>query len=110
MGWPDLKLGPDESGFAALTELLAEGQVYVKLSALYRLCPPPYDQADDYVARLLAANPQGLLWGSDWPHLMLGDAEMPSGGAAMDTLLRTVTKAEDLKTILADNPAHLFDF
>ncbi len=110
MGWPDLKLGPDDPGFEILRQLLAEGKIYVKLSALYRLCPPPYDQADEFVAKLLAANPDGLLWGSDWPHLMLADAEMPAGGAVMDTFLRTVTKADHLQKILVDTPAELFDF
>ncbi|MEO0358961.1 MAG: amidohydrolase family protein [Pseudomonadota bacterium] len=110
MGWPDLKLGPDEAGFETLTQLLADGQVHVKLSALYRLCPPPYDQADTFVDRLLAANPDGLLWGSDWPHLMLNDAEMPDGGAVMDTFLRTVTRDDHLQKILVDTPARLFDF
>ncbi len=110
MGWPDLKLGPDEPGFDIMRQLLAEGKIYVKLSALYRLCPPPYDQADEFVAKLLAANPDGLLWGSDWPHLMLADAEMPAGGAVMDTFLRTVTHPDHLQKILVDTPAKLFDF
>ncbi len=110
LGWPDLKLGPDEAGFETLTTLLADGQVHVKLSALYRLCPPPYDQADAFVEKLLAANPDGLLWGSDWPHLMLNDAEMPDGGAVMDTFLRTVTRDDHLQKILVDTPARLFDF
>lgn len=110
MGWPDLKQGTAEPGFELLCQLLSEGKVFVKLSALYRLCPPPYHQADEFVARLLAANPEGLLWGSDWPHLMLADAEMPSGGAVMDTFLRTVTKQDHLQKILVDTPAKLFDF
>ncbi|MEM6306461.1 MAG: amidohydrolase family protein [Pseudomonadota bacterium] len=110
MGWPDLKLGPHDPGFDMLVQLVSEGAVYVKLSALYRLCPPPYDQADAYVARLLQANPDALLWGSDWPHLMLNDAEMPAGGAVMDTLLRTVTQRDHLQKILVETPAKLFDF
>ncbi len=110
MGWPDLKQGPDEPGFECLRQLLSEGKVFVKLSALYRLCPPPYDQADEFVERLLAANPDGLLWGSDWPHLMLADAEMPDGGAVMDTFLRSVTRTDHLQKILVDTPEKLFDF
>ena len=110
MGWPDLKLGVDDPGFQTLIRLLGDGAIYVKLSALYRLCPPPYDQADDYVSRLLATNPDHLMWGSDWPHLMLADADMPAGGAVMDTLIRHVTKPDDLQKIMVDTPARLFDF
>ncbi|MGB1236173.1 MAG: amidohydrolase family protein [Planktomarina sp.] len=110
MGWPDLKLGEDDAGFDTLTQLLDEGCVHVKLSALYRLCPPPYGQADAFVTKLLSTNPDGLLWGSDWPHLMLNDATMPEGDAVMDTFLRTVTRDEHLQKILVDTPARLFDF
>ncbi|MGB0800003.1 MAG: amidohydrolase family protein, partial [Planktomarina sp.] len=110
MGWPDLKLGVNDPGFQTMVRLLAEGHIHVKLSALYRLCPPPYDQADEFVNLLLNTNPDGLLWGSDWPHLMLGDAEMPQGGAVMDTFLRLVTKPDHLQKILVDTPAKLFDF
>lgn len=110
MGWPDLKLGQNEPGFETLCQLLAEEHVYVKLSALYRLCPAPYDQADAFVARLLAANPDHLLWGSDWPHLMLGDAQMPAGDGVLGTFLRTVTSQEHRQKILVDAPERLFGF
>lgn len=110
LGWPDLKLGVDEPGFQTLVQLLGEGKVYVKLSALYRLCPPPYDQADEFVDLLLRTNPDGLLWGSDWPHLMLADAGMPKGGAVMDTFLRLAGKPDYLQKIMVDTPAKLFDF
>ena len=110
MGWPDLKLGVNEAGFQTLLRLLGDGKVYVKLSALYRLCPPPYTQSDDFVKALLACNPDRLLWGSDWPHLMLSDAKMPKGGAMMDTFLRLVQKPKDLQKILVETPAKLFGF
>ena len=110
IGWPDLKLGVDDPGFQTLLSLLADGHIYVKLSALYRLCPPPYDQADGFVAALMAANPEHLLWGSDWPHLMLADAQMPAGGAVMDTFLRTIPNPRDRDQILVHTPAKLFEF
>ena len=77
IGWPDLSLGPEDPGFQTLLGLLADGHVHVKLSALYRLCDAPYAQADPFIAALVKANPDHLLWGSDWPHLMQADAKLP---------------------------------
>jgi predicted TIM-barrel fold metal-dependent hydrolase len=62
--------GTAQPGFAALARLLADGKVWVKLSAPYRAS----DQAPDYgdlqpiVAAMVEANPDRLVWASDWPH------------------------------------------
>jgi predicted TIM-barrel fold metal-dependent hydrolase len=62
-------LGIDQPGFAALTSLVASGRAYVKLSAPCRISKAP-DYADVAVlARsLIRANPDRMLWGTDWPH------------------------------------------
>jgi len=54
-----------DPGFRKLTELGPGGQVWVKLSAPYRLAgldPAPYAAA--FLAQF---GPERLLWGSDWP-------------------------------------------
>ena len=61
IGWPDLSLGTDDPGFQRLLGLVADGHVHIKLSAIYRLCPAPYDQAAPFVAALVAANPDACL-------------------------------------------------
>lgn len=110
MGWPDVKKGADDHRFNTLTQLLSEGRVMVKLSALYRLFPPPYDMAEPFIQKLIGANVDGLIWGSDCPYVTRPNSEMPDGGAAMDTVLRVVTNHDDLHKILVDTPAKLFDF
>ncbi|MEL6607864.1 MAG: amidohydrolase family protein [Pseudomonadota bacterium] len=110
LGWPDLSLGMDDPGFQTLLRLLGDGHVTLKLSALYRLCPAPYDQAAPFVEAALAANPEALLWGTDWPHLMLADAAMPNAGTLMDVFNAHVPRAADRQTILVDTPTRLFDF
>jgi predicted TIM-barrel fold metal-dependent hydrolase len=75
--WPDLSLGMAHPGVQTLCRLLAEGQGWVKLSGLYRLCNAPYDATDARVAALAAANSERCLWGSDWPHIMHNGAQMP---------------------------------
>ena len=107
--WPDLGAGVDEPGFAALRALLAEGRVWVKLSAPYRRADAPYDATDAHVRALLDANPERCLWGSDWPHIMLADAERPRAGALLDALARVTDEAEWV-AVLRDNPAALYGF
>jgi predicted TIM-barrel fold metal-dependent hydrolase len=63
-------LGVGQPGFAALVRLLRAGRAYVKISAAYRIStrPPDYPDAAPLARALIAANPQRILWGSDWPH------------------------------------------
>ncbi len=109
VGWPDLSLGVDDPGFQCLLRLVAEGHVYVKLSALYRLCPAPFDRAAPFVEALLRANPERCLWGSDWPHLMLADAALPDAGDLLNQFL-SLADTNQTQHVLVNNPNTLFQF
>lgn len=110
MAWPDIAAGPDAPTFARLCDLLASGDVWVKLSGLYRVADAPWDATDAFVARLVAANPERCLWGSDWPHIMLNGAQMPDAGALLDAFMRVVTDEATRQRILVDNPATVYGF
>lgn len=110
IGWPAEDTSPQSEGFQALCRLLADGKVWVKLSALYRMCDAPYDETDALVAALIAANPERCLWGSDWPHLMLADAKMPQATTMLEAFDRVVPDTETRNRILVSNPAKLFRF
>jgi predicted TIM-barrel fold metal-dependent hydrolase len=110
LAWTDIGAGIAEPGFQALLRLLGEGRAWVKLSGVYRLCVPPWEAADGHVAALLAANPERCLWGTDWPHLMLGDAAQPDAGALLDAFHRVATDAESRRRVLVKNPARLYGF
>ena len=110
IGWPDLSLGVAHGSMQALCRLLAEGQVWIKLSGLYRLSNAPYDRTDAFVNALVAANPERCLWGSDWPHIMLNGAEMPHAAQLLDAFHRVVTDDQTRYRILVDNPAQLYGF
>ncbi|MFK7745961.1 MAG: amidohydrolase [Roseobacter sp.] len=110
IGWPADGLTSTSAGFSILCDLVAEGKVWVKLSALYRMTDAPYVETDALVARLIEANPERCLWGSDWPHLMLADASMPHAAELLDTLDRVVPDDRTRHRILVDNPAALFQF
>lgn len=110
IGWPDLSLGLEEPGFQALLRMVSEGDVYVKLSGIYRVEGVPYEVASEAVARLTAANPERCVWGSDWPHLMLADAAQPNAGDLLNAFLDAVPSEAERQAILVDTPAQLYGF
>jgi predicted TIM-barrel fold metal-dependent hydrolase len=113
--------GPKQQGFAALLELAAAGKVYVKLSAPYRITSRPDGSDGEGIVRpLIDANPERMLWGTDWPHTGAWPGvprrrETPEAfhpiddGQQINLLGRWATQAE-LQRILVDNPARLFGF
>lgn len=110
VAWPSAGLSPSGKGVDTLCALLAEGRAYVKLSGLYRLCNAPYTDADALVKKLITANPEACLWGSDWPHIMLNGADMPSGATLLDAFDRVVPSDALRTSILCDNPLKLYRF
>ncbi|MEM6758297.1 MAG: amidohydrolase family protein [Pseudomonadota bacterium] len=104
-GWP-LDLSSDTPAIDTLCALMSEGHVYVKLSAPYRLTRD-IAAASPLIQRLVAANPHRCLWGSDWPHIMLGDAQMPRAATLAD-LITDLTDGDTQKLIFVDNPNRLF--
>ncbi len=120
-GLPDLTAGPEQPDFAALVALVRTGRMLVKLSAMERLTGAGEGhRLAPYIRALVAANPQALLWGSDWPHTGGG---RNIGRAATDIepfeplddalALSALTDAVDTATlvrILVANPARLYDF
>src|ERR1043166_1464261 len=62
--------GLEQPGFEALVQLVRSGSAYVKISGAYRSSTqaPDYADAAPFAKALIAANPQRILWGTDWPH------------------------------------------
>jgi predicted TIM-barrel fold metal-dependent hydrolase len=94
-----------------LMERLKDGSCWVKLSAPYRVSAQPSPHADltPLVRALAEANPQRVLWGSDWPHTELhrGTPE----AASLAQLVHTWFPDEALRRqICATNPARLYGF
>ena len=87
MGRPDPGKGIDAPGFQALIRLLKSGRGWAKLSAPYRtsLQPPPYADITPFAHALVEAAPDRLVWGSDWPHVLL-ETEMPNDGDLVDQI------------------------
>ncbi|KAB0266801.1 amidohydrolase family protein [Microvirga brassicacearum] len=111
-----------DAGFSNLTALLRGGNAYVKLSAPYRIASgPEYAGAQPIVEALIAANPERVLWGSDWPHpgAPAGTIRTPDrvepfrqedDGMALVRLAAWVSDDRALRRMLVENPVHLYDF
>jgi len=111
MGRPDMRHTVAAPGFQALIRLLQSGRGWSKLSAPYRASaqPFPYDDIIPYAHALVAAAPDQLVWGTDWPHVMLKTA-MPNDGDLYDQLHVWVPDVEVRHKILVDNPRRLYGF
>lgn len=122
-GGADAALGPTQAGFADLVALVASGKAYVKISGAYRasIRAPDYPDAVPLARALIAANPERILWGTDWPHT---NSTTPPGrkatdvtplfqiddGCLLNQLLVWAPDAATRKAILVDNPARLYGF
>jgi predicted TIM-barrel fold metal-dependent hydrolase len=111
MGRPDPRKGVDAPGFQALIRLLKSGRGWAKLSAPYRtsLRAPPYDDMTPFAQALVAAAPERLVWGSDWPHVLL-DKTMPDDGDLVDQLAVWAPDEAVRRRILVDNAEQLYGF
>jgi len=107
----DAAAGIENPAFRHLSHLLAEGRLWVKLSAAYRISEnhPDYDDARLLHEALISANPDQLLWGSDWPHTRLED-DMPDDGHLLDLFNDWTGSAALRRKVLVDNPARLYGF
>jgi len=104
--WPDASLGADHPGIQALCRLLAEGRAWTKLSAPHRWAKTD-EEADFIRTALLRANPERCLWGSDWPHLMLGGVPVPDP-IKQCASLRAQMSDTDAQAVFVDNPSKLY--
>jgi 2-pyrone-4,6-dicarboxylate lactonase len=111
LGYVPASRGLHTDGFEALLRMMKDGRAWVKLTAPYRLTLSalPYSDVDEFAERLLDAAPQRLVWGSDWPHVIIKTA-MPNDGDLFEVFARWVPAQADRRRILVDNAAALYDF
>jgi predicted TIM-barrel fold metal-dependent hydrolase len=111
MGRTDAQRGTAVPGFQSLLRLLGAGGCWVKLSGAHRVsrAAPDYPDAQAFHEALVAANPDQLVWGSDWPHPRM-EGEMPNAGHLLDLFNAWTPDDAIRRRILVDNPARLYDF
>jgi len=103
--------GSDAPGFQALLRLLRAGRAWVKLTGPYRISGAalPYADVAPFAHALARAAPERLLWGSDWPHVMLKGA-MPNDADLVDLLTAWLPDEALRRRVLVENPAKLYGF
>jgi predicted TIM-barrel fold metal-dependent hydrolase len=103
--------GVQQPAFQALLRLLRTGRCWVKLTGAYRISSmdPPYSDVRPLAEALVMERSDRLLWGSDWPHVMV-KSTMPNTTDLFDALLDWVPEGQVRTRILVDNPQELFGF
>jgi predicted TIM-barrel fold metal-dependent hydrolase len=113
--------GLEQPGFSALVNLVKSGNAYVKISGSADSVSTQPDLADvaPLARALVAANPQRILWGTNWPHP--GSAPVAGrkptdlalhvqtdDGKVLNLLPVWVPNAATRRLILTENPARLY--
>ena len=123
MGLPDVALGLEQPVFQTVLHLAGAGRIWVKLAGAVRITRATGRLADaiPFMRALVAAAPERLVWGTDWPNLgfharqqvrgdeLLAHRELDAG-ELLDVLIDAVPDAATREAILARNPERLYGF
>jgi 2-pyrone-4,6-dicarboxylate lactonase len=111
MGRTDARAGISTAGFQSLLRAVSDGWCWAKLSGAHRLSreAPDYPDARPFHEALVAANPDRLVWGGDWPHPRVED-EMPDAGHLFELFQAWTPDLPTRQRILVSNPAQLYGF
>jgi 2-pyrone-4,6-dicarboxylate lactonase len=114
-GYVPTGVGIQDAGFQALLALMKRGKAWVKFTGPYRISSrskaqqPMYEDVKPFAQALMACNPSRIVWGTDWPHVMVKGA-MPNDADLCDLLGDWVLDSELREKILVHNPAALYGF
>ena len=104
--------GVQAPGFQALLELAKRGNTWIKISGANRVSRgdlPPYDDVQPMAEALIKANPDRIVWGTDWPHPNKYKVN-PNDGDLVDAFGDWVTDEAMRRKIMVDNPAAFYRF
>jgi predicted TIM-barrel fold metal-dependent hydrolase len=115
--------GTAQKGFASLLRLVQSGKAYVKVT--HRFLPggtgPDYKDSAEMLSALLAANPQRVLWGTDWPHTDssrvpgrkttdVAPFEKVDDAAWFQRFLNMIPNAKAREMVMTENPGRLYGY
>ena len=100
--------GLNHPAFTILRRMLDHGRTWIKLSGAYMFGAPPYAEATKLARACVAAAPERLVWGSDWPHPT--EKDKPDDAVLFDLLSDWAPDERTRHRILVDNPAELYGF
>ena len=109
------------SELPVILDLLKSGQIYIKLSGVYRISSanPDYVEVKDLAQRYVEANPDRILWASDWPHTntlpgipatQVTPYRMVDDQKVFQLLPEWIPHRDNLLKVLVTNPERLYRF
>ena len=111
--------GLKQPGFQLLLDLVKLEHVWVKVSGADKICNTlvhdyfglPFVDVTPYAQTVIAAAPDRIIWGTDWPHSNnFAPGRTPNDGDLLDLLAAFAPDQALRKKILVDNPARLYGF
>ena len=108
MGRVEAKHGLDQKPFKQLLDLMRNELAWIKVSGPERISSAgkPFHDAIPFARALIAAAPDRVLWGTDFPHPNV--KVMPNDGELVNLFAKTVEDEPTRRKILVDNPARLY--
>ena len=105
------KDGLEAPPFQALLRLLKRDHCYAKLMGPYfpSDAAPDYPDLTPFARAMVAAAPDRVVWGTDWPHPSARE-KMPNDGDLADLLLEWVPDEAQRTRVLVTNPQKLYSF
>jgi 2-pyrone-4,6-dicarboxylate lactonase len=100
--------GVQQPAFQALLELMKRDNCWVKVSGADRITTAgaPFYDAIPYCQAVIAAAPDRVLWGTDFPHP--NAVPMPNDGDLVDLIPLIAPDAATRRKLLVDNPTRLY--
>jgi len=111
--------GLEQPAFQLLLDLIKLKHVWVKVSGADKICNTPvhayfglpFVEVIPYAQAMIAAAPDRVIWGTDWPHSNnFAPGRTPNDGDLVDLLAAFAPDEQVRKKILVDNPAVLYGF
>jgi predicted TIM-barrel fold metal-dependent hydrolase len=111
--------GLGQPGFQLLLDLMKFKHVWIKVSGADKICETtvhsylglPFVEVIPYAQAAIAAAPDRIIWGTDWPHSNnFAPGHTPNDGDLVDLLAAFAPDEATRKRILVENPAKLYGF
>ena len=104
--------GINADGFRTLLQLVKDGNTWIKISGANRVSEtdlPPYDDVLPMAQALVEANPDNVMWGTDWPHPNKYEVN-PNDGDLVNWFGEWITDDAMRTRIMVTNSESFYDF
>lgn len=112
--------GLDQPAFQLLLDLLDDARFWTKICCVDKISTRPdahvqtglpFQDVIPFARAVIAAAPDRVIWGSDWPHgNTFAPGRTPNEGDLLDLLAQFAPEEDARRAVLVDNPARLYGF